>query len=158
MTDEDKIRWLRENPYDAFNDVTARRYVESRGVCTYCCEDVFASLLGFYSAHIDHLLPRGYEAVKDLVEVPDNAVFCCCRCNQKKGNFDVLDYWRQNGENIEIHDSDGKIDGAKLKNFLKEKREEMIGTVKWWLKEKRKLDAEYYAKAVAIIRDYQRIS
>jgi 5-methylcytosine-specific restriction endonuclease McrA len=140
MTDGEKIQWLKKGVYNWYNDPTAKAYVEARGVCTYCGEDVFASPAGFWSSGIDHVLPTATYPQLELE--PLNCVYCCRRCNSKKGRMDPLEHWKQNGEDVS--------DPLKL---LRERRSEIIGFVKPWLKEKRSRDAEEYEKTTALIRD-----
>jgi len=140
MTNEEKIERLKVHEPDPYNDATAKAYVEARGLCTYCCQDGFSSPAGFWSSHIDHLLPKN--KYPELKLEPLNCVYCCLRCNIWKGSMDPLEHWKQSGEDV----------SDPLK-FLRERRQEIIGFVKLWLKEKRSRDAEEYQKITALIRD-----
>ena len=91
MSDKQKIEYL-EKKYQ-YNHGTAKAYVEAKGICVYCKEDVLSQRQGYSSAQIEHLLPTSkYPQLKDNL---DNLIFCCSSCNSIKYQFDVL----KSGEN-----------------------------------------------------------
>lgn len=138
MTDEEKISRLMQE-FD-YNPVTANAYLEAKGVCTFCGEDVFASLAGFWSAQIDHLLPES--RYPDLKWEPLNNVYACFRCNQRKRCFDPLESLAANG--IEVADP---------RRALRERRSEIIEAVRSLMKPVRDADAREYNATLTLIRD-----
>lgn len=71
-----------------YHEGTAKAYVESMGICTYCQEDLMEFRQGYSSATIDHLLP--VSKYSELEMNYNNWVFCCSSCNSMKHNMDVL--------------------------------------------------------------------
>lgn len=66
----------------------ATAFVESRGFCVYCGEDVLSTLARYCAGTADHLLPRSkYPALSDD---PRNFVMACYICNSRKQSLDVL--------------------------------------------------------------------
>lgn len=136
-TDEDKLRQLIEN--QKYNLVTATAYVEAAGVCTFCHEDVFASPSGFWSAQIDHLLPRS--RYPELEWEPLNCVYSCFRCNQLKAGFDPLDDLKARG-----------VDIGEPFRLLRERRSEIISIVQSRLSPLRTTDRSTFETTVTLLR------
>ncbi len=82
MTNREKIEKLMGE--FRFNEVTAKAWVEFRGRCGYCGEDLISSPFRYYSGQTDHLLPKA--KYPELAWDVHNAVPCCGPCNQLKGD------------------------------------------------------------------------
>ncbi|HEX9060678.1 MAG TPA: HNH endonuclease signature motif containing protein [Clostridia bacterium] len=72
-----------------FNEGTARAYLESNGKCVYCGVDLLKDISTFYSADIDHLLPKS--KYPELESNIDNWVLSCRACNSIKGKMNIAD-------------------------------------------------------------------
>lgn len=96
MTDQDRIDVLmRDHNY---NKSTAIAYVQAKGTCSYCGENTLVNFLGYYSAQIDHILPRS--KYPDLELEQTNLVYACFFCNKLKSSFDPLYSLREKGFSI----------------------------------------------------------
>ena len=85
MNKEEKIKLLIEK--HNFNEGTALAYVESEGRCIYCGTELLENLLSYFSADIDHLLPKStYPEQKNNIH---NWVLSCHTCNLLKGKIDI---------------------------------------------------------------------
>jgi len=90
MSNEEKIAYL-QNQYN-YNHATAVVYIQSKGICTYCGENLLEFRQGYSSGVVDHLLPSvKYPELSDDI---NNTVYCCSSCNQMKGKYNAL----ENGE------------------------------------------------------------
>jgi CRISPR/Cas system Type II protein with McrA/HNH and RuvC-like nuclease domain len=70
-----------------YNEGTARAYVESNGRCVYCGVDLLNNLCTYFSADIDHLLPKSkYPEFESWCE---NWVLSCRACNALKSKMDI---------------------------------------------------------------------
>ena len=52
-------------------------FSRDKGICRYCGEDMLASLSSYFSATVDHKIPRSAGGDDD----PRNLVCCCPACN-----------------------------------------------------------------------------
>jgi hypothetical protein len=86
ITAERQIEYL-EKRY-RWNHGTARAFVETGGRCMYCDDDVLATVQGYASSQIDHILPKS--TFPDFEWNEDNWVLCCSLCNSAKGKVSEL--------------------------------------------------------------------
>lgn len=87
-----------------YNEGTARAYVESNGKCVYCGVDLLNNLSTYFSADIDHLLPKSrYPEFKSWGE---NWVLSCRACNAMKSKMDIDPLPWPAKEAITIHKAD----------------------------------------------------
>lgn len=74
-----------------FWESTAIAFIEAKGRCVYCGEDLFSERLRYYSINIDHLFPQSI--FPELKDVQSNLVLSCFRCNnmKRKGYYPEVD-------------------------------------------------------------------
>jgi predicted transcriptional regulator len=115
MEDNDKInKLMTEHGYEVN---TAKAYVEAKGKCTYCGEDLFAKLEIYYAAEIDHILPKS--KCPEVAERGKNYTLSCNVCNRTKGKENVLK------------------EGEDSSTMLTEHRQELIDRVKERIEQKK---------------------
>jgi 5-methylcytosine-specific restriction endonuclease McrA len=85
-TEDTKVDYL-VNECDFFK-MTAIAWVEFKGKCAYCGEDVISTRFRYANGVIDHLLPKS--KYPHLQWVQENFILSCSLCNSLKSKADVL--------------------------------------------------------------------
>ena len=86
MTEQERINLLvKECDY---TPATAKLWVQSKGKCQYCGEDLLQSPTLYFSGDVDHLLPKNKHCEVENIE--ENFILSCRFCNSIKGGADVL--------------------------------------------------------------------
>lgn len=99
-----------------FWEFTAKAFIESKGKCGYCDENLYKNRLRYYSMQLDHLLPKNQYI--NLANHPNNFVLACQRCNNLKRTLDVL------------------VKGEDPESMLLDQKSELISRVKKYLNKK----------------------
>ena len=86
MNDVDQIALGLMNELN-FEEWTAWTWAHAEGRCVYCFRDLIADRFGYFCGEMDHLIPK--QRLKQL-ELPENLVLACRRCNKIKGTYNPL--------------------------------------------------------------------
>ena len=108
-----------------FWEYTAQAFLESKGTCGYCGENLFKNRLRYYSMELDHLLPKSIYV--KFANHRNNFVLACKRCNNLKRSLDVL-----------LPDEDPEL-------MLENKKSELVSRVKDKLLKRKEADEKLLA-------------
>ena len=101
-----------------FWEHTAEAFIESKGLCGYCGENLYETRVQYYSMQLDHLLPKN--TYVHLATHPQNFVLSCQRCNNLKRAFNPL---KENEDSEEMLENNKSKLISRVKEHLKEKIE-----------------------------------
>lgn len=98
--------------------------------CEYCGEPLLSDLIRFYSAQLDHLLPKAKYPDETIKDNPDNWVLSCYTCNQIKRAFDPWEKLMGRGKSSEQIDINANREALlqECRKYIDEKKEKWNAT------------------------------